>query len=202
MNYFREVRRSSMWWPISCTLALSSASRRSLSGPPSLLARRLCASSRRRCCFNSAIRSRISRRQPMCSRLDDTARGLLDPAHIYPLPQYVHRPGLTMRSLVRRTWPVRSGVMQLSGYIFRRITLPRTPLNKGPRRLTNQLLAHQARRHKSIPPAAMTANPTTAATSRTTLPTPPESFDPCWSKSKAPSRLFASASRLARGLSP
>jgi hypothetical protein len=48
LNYSREALRSSMWWLISCSLALSSASRHSPSGPPSLLARRLCSSSRRR----------------------------------------------------------------------------------------------------------------------------------------------------------
>src|SRR5215207_6217228 len=58
-------------------------------------------------------------------------RGLLRPAHIYALPQYVDSPRPTTGVLVKRSWPVRTGAMQDLGYGLPRIPLPRTRVNKG-----------------------------------------------------------------------
>jgi hypothetical protein len=71
-----------MWWLIFCSLALTSASRRSPSGPPSLLALLLQ--------LHDPVADLSSPAHVLASMIP---RGLLSPAHIYPLPQYVDSPG-------------------------------------------------------------------------------------------------------------
>jgi hypothetical protein len=139
--YPREARRASIRLSMSRSRAVACFSRRSPSGPPCSLARSLTPSSRERCRSSWAISSSILLRPlVMGSSYLGTPCSPYQILHIHPAPQDMDRHTMSHEVVKGPEAPDRAGAMQDPGYGPPRIHLPRTPVNRGPRRRT--LLDH------------------------------------------------------------